>query len=216
MFASIEKVLEAQKWRYATKKFNPQKKIDDQTWKVIEDSLVLTPSSYGLQPWKFFIVQNMEKREALKAASWKQGQVVDCSHMVVFVIKEKLDEAHIDANLQAIIDTRNVTQDSLAGLKKMMLGDLVNGPRAQVIAEWAARQAYIALGNLMTTCALLGVDACPMEGIDPKKYDEILGLEASGWKTVVACPIGYRADDDKYAQIQKVRFKNSEVVTFIK
>lgn len=216
MFTSLDKLLEAQKWRYATKKFDTTKKIDESTWKVIEDSLVLTPSSYGLQPWKFLIVQNAEKRTELMAASWKQAQVVDCSHMVVFVIKEKLDEEHIDKNLKAIVDTRGVDPASLEGLKKMMIGDLVNGARSQVISEWAARQAYIALGNLMTTCALLGVDACPMEGIDAKKYDQILALEGSGWKTVVACPIGYRATDDKYASLKKVRFQNSEVVKFIK
>lgn len=216
MFTNAEKLLQAQNWRYATKKFDAQKKIDDVTWNAIEDSLVLTPSSYGLQPWKFFIVQNMEKRTELMAASWKQAQVVDCSHMVVFVIKEKLDEEHIDQYLKSIVDTRGVDPASLEGLKKMMLGDLVKGARSQVITEWAARQAYIALGNLMTTCALLGVDACPMEGIDPKKYDQILGLEGSGWKTVVACPIGYRAADDKYSSMKKVRFSNSEVVKFIK
>ena len=216
MFISKEKMIEAHKWRYATKKFDNTKKIDDQTWQTIEDSLVMTPSSYGLQPWKFFIVQNMDKRAELMQASWKQAQVVDCSHMVVFVIKEKLDEGHIDAYLKSIADTRGVELATLDGLKKMMLGDLVNGARSQVITEWAARQAYIALGNLMTTCALLGIDACPMEGIDPKKYDQILGLEGSGWKTVVACPVGFRASDDKYASMKKVRFGNSEVVKFIK
>ncbi len=216
MFISKENFISAHTWRYATKKFDASKKIDEATWKLIEDSLVLTPSSYGLQPWKFFIVQNMDKRQELMQASWKQGQVVDCSHMVVFVIKEKLDEGHIDSYLNSIVDTRGVTRESLEGYKKMMLGDLVNGARSQVITEWAARQAYIALGNLMTSCAVLGIDACPMEGIDPKKYDQILGLEGSGWKPVVACPIGYRDSQDKYAETKKVRFKNSEVVKFVK
>ncbi len=216
MFLNSDKLLEAQKWRYATKKFDANKKLDENTWQAIEDSLVLTPSSYGLQPWKFLIVQNQDMRKELMSASWKQAQVVDCSHMIVFVVKEKLDEAHIDANLKAIVETRGVEASSLEGLKKMMMGDLVNGARSQVITEWAARQAYIALGNLMTTCAVLGVDACPMEGIDPKKYDQVLGLVDSGWKTVVACPIGYRASDDKYSTMKKVRFPNAEVVKIIK
>ncbi len=216
MFLSAEKIVELQNWRYATKKFNPSKKIDDKSWKAIEDSLVLTPSSYGLQPWKFYVVQNPEIRNELMAASWKQAQVVDCSHLIVFVIKEKLDEAHIDSFLKSMVDTRGGDLAALDGYKKMMMGDLVTGARSQVIGEWAARQAYIALGNLMTTCAFLGVDACPMEGINPKKYDEILGLTGSGWKTVVACPVGYRANDDKYSSLKKVRFKNSEVVTFVK
>lgn len=216
MFIDKEKLLSAHQWRYATKKFDATKKIDEATWRVLEDTLVLTPSSYGLQPWKFLIVQNAEKRQELLQASWKQSQVVDCSHMVVMVVKEKLDEEHVEKYLQSMCETRGIERASLDGLKKVMAGDLLNGPRAQVITEWASRQAYIALGNLMTNCALLGIDACPMEGINPQKYDEILGLTGSGWKTVVACPVGYRAEDDKYSKMKKVRFNNSEVVKIIK
>lgn len=199
-------------WRYATKKFDPSKKIDKKTWETLEQALVLTPSSYGLQPWKFIIVEDMETRKKLQAASWNQSQVTDCSHHVVFVIKEKMDEEHISKFIEQTAKVRNQDISTLEGYKKMMIGDLVNGPRAEVITEWAARQAYIALGNFMTAAAVLGVDTCPFEGIEPKKYDEILGLAGSGWKTVCACPAGYRAEDDKYAQAKKVRFSANDLI----
>lgn len=207
-----EKLIEALEWRYATKKFNAVKKIDEKTWSMLEKALVLTPSSYGLQPWKFIIVQNQGIKDQLRAVSWNQSQVSDCSHHVVFVIKEKMDESHITHFIEETAKIRGMEASTMDGYKKMMIGDLVTGPRSKTISEWAARQAYIALGNFMTAAAIVGVDACPLEGIDPVKYDEILGLTGSGWKTVCACPAGYRADDDKYSAAKKVRFDASEVI----
>jgi nitroreductase len=207
-----EALLETLEWRYATKKFDSSKKIDEKTWKTLEQALILTPSSYGLQPWKFIIVENQELKEKLKTASWNQSQVTDCSHHVVFAVKEKMDEEHITKFIEQTAKVRGQDISTLEGYKKMMIGDLVNGPRSHVISEWAARQAYIALGNFMTAAATLGVDACPFEGIEPLKYDEILGLTGSGWKTVCACPAGYRSADDKYAGAKKVRFDLSDLV----
>lgn len=209
---SPEKLIESLEWRYATKKFDSAKKIDEKTWKQLEQALILTPSSYGLQPWKFIIVQDNAIKEKLKAASWNQSQVTDCSHHVVFAIKEKLDEAHIDQFIHQTAKIRGQEVSSMEGYKKMMMGDLVSGARGKVIAEWAARQTYIALGNFMTAAAVLGVDTCPLEGIDPVKYDEILGLTDSGWKVVVACPAGHRAPDDKYSSTKKVRFDAKDVI----
>jgi nitroreductase len=207
-----EKLIEALNWRYAVKKFDNTKKIDEKSWNALEDSLVLTPSSYGLQPWKFLIVTDKSVMQKLTAVSWGQKQVEDCSHLVVFVVKEKMDEEHVSKFIETTAAVRGVDPTTLDGYKKMMIGDVVNGPRGKVSFEWAARQAYIALGNFMTSCAVLGIDTCPMEGIDPVKYDEILGLTNSGWRTVVACPAGYRAADDKYSGAQKVRFKNSDLI----
>ena len=209
-----EKLIEALEWRYATKKFDATKKIDEKTWASLEKALILTPSSYGLQPWKFIIVQNQLIKDQLKAVSWNQTQVSDCSHHVVFVIKEKMDEAHITHFIEQTAKVRDMDASTMDGYKKMMIGDLVQGPRSKVISEWAARQAYIALGNFMTAAALVGVDTCPLEGIDPVKYDEILGLSDTGWKTVCACPAGFRAEDDKYASAKKVRFDASEVIVY--
>jgi len=209
---SLTKLIESLQWRYATKKFDASKKIDKKTWEALEQALILSPSSYGLQPWKFIVVENQEIKEALKANSWNQSQVADCSHHVVFVIKEKMDEAHITKFIEQTAKVRGVEAASMDGYKQMMIGDLVKGERSKVISEWAARQAYIALGNFMTAAALIGVDTCPLEGINPAKYDEILDLAGSGWKTVCACPAGYRAADDKYSQAPKVRFDAKDLI----
>jgi nitroreductase len=206
------KLIESLNWRYAVKKFDSTKKIDAATWKTVEDALILTPSSYGLQPWKFVVVTNKEVMQKLTPLSWGQKQVEDCSHLVVIAIKEKISESDINHYIQSMVEQRGAKPEDLEGLKKMMIGDLVKGPRSEMAFEWAARQAYIALGNLLTVSAVLGLDTCPMEGINPPKFDEVLELAGTGFKTVVACPVGYRAADDKYAQVKKIRFPNSELV----
>ncbi len=205
-------LLDALNWRYATKKFDPEKKIPAETWEVLERALVLSPSSYGLQPWKFLVVKDASLREQLVEHSWNQRQVADASHLVVFAAKESITEADVDKLVSAISEARGLTMESLSFYKDMMMGDLVNGPRSAVIKDWSARQVYIALGNLMTCAALLGIDACPMEGFVPSKYDELLGLEGSGYAAVVACPLGYRSDDDQYATLPKVRYPAVDVI----
>lgn len=207
-----ESLLQQLNWRYATKKFDPAKKISAADWATIEKALVLTPSSYGLQPWKFIVVTDPALKAKLRPASWNQSQVEDCSHLVVFAAKVDITEADVDRFVARIAEVRGVSTESLAGYKGYMVGDLVKGPRHAVIQEWAARQTYIAMGNLLTSAALLGVDACPFEGIEPAKYDEILGLQGTGYTTISACPLGYRADDDKYAATPKVRFEAKDVV----
>ena len=205
-------LLDTLRWRYATKAFDPTKKIDAATWDVLAQSLVLTPSSYGLQPWKFLVVTSPELKKQLRPVSWNQAQVEDCSHHVVFLDKTSITEADLDRYVQATVAARGVTADSMAMYKGFMTKDLIQGPRAQVIQSWATNQVYIALGQLMATAALLGVDACPMEGIDPAAYDRILGLEGSGYATRVALPLGYRAAGDKYASLAKVRYPAAELI----
>jgi len=209
---SGESLLQQLNWRYATKKFDPTKKISAADWAVIEQALILTPSSYGLQPWKFIVVTDPALKAKLRPASWNQSQVEDCSHLVVLTAKQDITEADVDRFVARIAVVRGVAIESLAGYKGYMVGDLVKGARHAIIHEWAARQTYIALGNLMTSAALFGVDACPFEGIEPAKYDEILGLHGTGYTTVSACPLGYRAADDKYASAPKVRFEAQDVV----
>lgn len=200
------------KWRYATKKFDATKRIDPATWSALEEALVLSPSSYGLQPWKFLVVTDPALKARLRPASWNQAQVEDCSHHVVFLVKKDLGLPEIEHYVDRIAEVRGVSRESLAGYRGYMVSDLAEGPRAKTINEWAARQVYIALGNFMTAAAVLGVDTCPMEGLVPAKYDEILGLEDSGWATLCACPAGYRAADDKYADAPKVRFPREELI----
>jgi nitroreductase len=209
---STPDLLDALIWRYATKKFDPTKAISAETWAALEDALVLTPSSYGLQPWKFVVVTSPELKEKLKPFSWNQAQVTDCSHYVVFTIKKNLTAADVDRFVARTAEVRSVPVESIAGYRNMMVSDVVNGARSFNVNEWATRQAYIALGNFMTSAALVGVDTCPMEGIEPVNYDKTLDLAEAGYATVVACAAGYRAEDDKYAELAKVRFAKSEIV----
>ena len=210
-----KQLLDALQWRYATKIFDATKKIPADVWSALEKSLVLTPTSYGLQPYHFLVVQDAAKRAALLPNSWGQKQVVDCSHFVVFTARTEMKEADVDRFVKRSAEVRGVPAESLAAYRGMMLGDVVNGPRGKIAHEWAARQCYIALGNLMTAAAVLGVDACPMEGINPPEYDKILGLAGTGYKTVVALALGYRAASDKYASLAKIRYETSELVKVV-
>ena len=209
---TTDQLLAAQAWRYATKQFDASKTIPAPVWQALEDSLVLSPSSYGLQPWQFFVVTNPDLRAKLRPHSWNQTQVTDASHLVVFAIPDKVDVPYMEKYLARIAEVRSVTIESLGFYRDMMMADVIAGPRQAWVNEWAARQVYIALGNFMTSAALVGVDTCPLEGIDPREYDAILDLPANGFNTIVACAAGYRSADDKYATLPKVRFEKSDLV----
>jgi len=210
-----QQLVQALEWRYATKIFDPEKKIPADVWAALEKTLVLTPSSYGLQPYHFLIVQDPAKRAALLPHSWGQKQVVDCSHFVVFTARTEMKEADVTRLISRISAVRGVPAAALNSYRDMMLGDIVNGTRGKVAHEWAARQSYIALGDLMTSAAMLGVDACPMEGLSPADYDQVLQLHGTGYATVVACALGYRADADKYAALAKVRYAPQDLLRVV-
>jgi nitroreductase len=205
-------LLENLNWRYATKQFDPAKPIDPEIWSALEDALVLTPSSYGLQPWKFLIVTSPELKAQLQPFSWNQSQVTDCSHYVVFAIQKNMTAEHVDRFMARTAELRGGTVEAMAAYRNLIVSDLVDGTRSFSINQWSTRQAYIALGNFMTSAALLGVDTCPMEGIEPVNYDRVLGLSTKGFATVVACAAGYRSAADKYAALAKVRFLKSDVL----
>ena len=173
---SNETILRQLQWRHATKKFDAAKRISDEDWTTLEQALILTPSSYGLQPWKFVVITDPATKAKLLPLSWGQRQVVDASHVVVFTIRQNLSEADIDKYLARIVEVRGGTLEALAGFRRMMVGGLLGG--AMDLNHWASLQAYIALGQFMTTAAMVGIDTCPMEGIEPAKYDEVLGLNA--------------------------------------
>jgi nitroreductase len=205
-----EKLLRSLQWRYAVKAFDPAKKIDPVLWDTLETALQLTPSSYGLQPWKFLVVEDLALRARLRAASWNQKQVTDCSHFVVLTHHPEVTESDIDRFLGVTANSRKVPRETLAGYRNVILGDVM-GPRKAMLAEWTARQCYIALGNFMTSAALLGVDTCPMEGLDPGKYDEILGLNETRFRTVVACAAGFRSTADRFSEAPKIRYPKAEI-----
>jgi len=201
------------RWRYATKQFDPTKTIAPDLWETLEETLVLTPSSCGLQPWKFIVITDKDMKAKLRPHSWNQSQVTDCSHYVVFASQKKIDEAYVDRFLAITAEIRGIPVESLAGFRGMIIGTIVQGPINQ--QQWAGNQAYIALGNFMTAAALLGVDTCPMEGFIPAEYDKILGLEEKGLSATVCCAAGYRSEEDKYAKLAKIRFCKEEVIRHI-
>ncbi|HEX8312853.1 MAG TPA: NAD(P)H-dependent oxidoreductase [Chthoniobacteraceae bacterium] len=212
---SSETLLQQLNWRYATKAFDPTRKISAADWQTLEQTLILTPSSYGMQPYKFLVITDTALREKLMPAAWSQRQVVDCSHFVVFARQLTVTAADVEHFIARVAEVRSAAPESLVAYRDVILGDVVTGPRSQMAAEWSARQLYIALGNLMTSAALLGIDVCPMEGFVPAQFDEILGLPAQGLGAVVAAAVGYRSPEDKYAQLTKVRLPASELVTHI-
>ncbi len=209
---SNETLLQQLRWRYAVKKFDPTRKISALDWQTLEEALVLSPSSYGLQPWKFIVVTRPKTREELLPVSWNQAQVVDCSHLVVFAIKKHFGLKQVDDFVQRMAEVRGVPVEALAAYRGYIVQDIIEGIRSHQVNAWSTCQVYIALGNFMTSAAMLGIDTCPMEGIEPDKYDQILGLARRDLGAVVACAAGYRAADDKYATLPKVRFKAEHVI----
>lgn len=199
-------------WRYATKRFDPALRVPAEVFAALEQALILAPSSFGLQPWKFLVVETPAVRAQLRAASWGQPQVTDASHYLVVAGQRTMTVADVDRYFDRQLAVRGGDRAQLAGYRNVIAGFLAKGWAAADLGAWNARQAYIALGQLMTAAAMLGVDTCPMEGIDLAAYDRILGLDDSPFTTLCGCAIGYRAADDKYAAAPKVRFAAQEVV----
>jgi nitroreductase len=214
MTLSPDQLLAALRWRYATKSFDSTKKIPATTWEAIEESLVLTPSSFGLQPWKFLVIQDPGVRGNLLGESWRQLQVTEASHYVVLTARTDLDASDIDAWMERMGEVQASPVETLASYRGVIAG-FAQAMSHEARHAWNVRQAYIALGQLMASAAVLGVDACPMEGISAAGYDQVLGLAGSGYATVVACALGYRAAGDKYAAIPKARFERARIIRHI-
>ncbi len=212
---SPEQVLKQLEWRYATKKFDPTKKIDKATWNALEQSLVLSPSSFGLQPWQFFVVGNPELRQKLLEPSWGQKPVVDASHLVVFAIKKDLDTKYVDRYVARMAEVQQVPIEKLSGFSNMVKGYLKEPPFPLDVNKWAAKQVYLALGVFLSCAAMMEIDTLPMEGFIPAQYDEILGLDSIGYSAVVVCAVGYRAQDEPHQHDPKVRFPTEEVVQYL-
>jgi nitroreductase len=210
-----EQLIEQLNWRYAVKGFDATKKINDADWKTLEDALVLSPSSYGLQPWKFYVVTDENVRKELLPHAWNQSQITDSSHLVVIAAKKNSNAADIEKYVDRIIEVRGSKREDLDVLKGMMLNSQKMATESGFINEWSARQCFIALGNLMTSAAVLGIDACPMEGFLPPEFDRVLNINEDGYFSVVVCALGYRSDADWLAKLPKVRYENSEVVKHI-
>jgi len=196
--------IENQNWRYATKKFDATKKVSTEDLETLKKAIQLSSSSYGLQLYKVFIIENPEVRAQLQPVSWGQSQIVDASHLLVFANIVNVQESHIDAYVQNIADTRGLSIEDLKGYSDFMKSKIVPLPVEQK-AVWTSKQTYLALGNLLNAAAELKIDVTPMEGFEPEKYNEILGLDKLGLNASLVAAIGYRHEEDATQHFAKVR-----------
>ncbi len=204
-------ILEKLNLRYACKKFDASKKLSDEQLHVVKEALRLAPSSYGAQPYKYVIVENPQIRESLVEHSWGQQQVKDASHLLVLCYDTNgLNEAGVDSFIKLVADTRGQQPSDLQGYRDMIF-NTANSMSNEAKENWQSRQIYIALGQLMTVLAVEGIDSCPMEGFVNEKYDEILGLNDKGLKSVVVIPVGFRSEEDMYSAAPKVRKPQEEI-----
>lgn len=209
----MSKFIESQNWRYATKKFDASKKISDTDLEILKEAIRLSSSSYGLQPYKVLIVENPELRAQLQPAAWGQSQIVDASHLFIFANMINVGEKEIDTYLGNIAETRGIPLENIAGYGDFMKSKIASLPE-DVKNTWTAKQTYLALGNLLNAAAELKIDATPMEGFEPEKVNEILGLNALGLNATLIATVGYRHEEDANQHVKKVRKSKEEL--FIK
>jgi len=206
----MNKIIEDLNWRYATKKYDATKKISAEDFNTIKESLRLSPSSFGLQPLKYIVVENKELREELKVHSFNQSQITDASHMIVFCSLIDIKENHIDQYIENIAKTRSQEIEKIVGFGDYMKKEIFPMDKI-LLANWNSKQAYIALGQVLHTCANLRVDATPMEGFKADKYDEVLGLKEQNLKSILVCAFGYRSIDDVNSSLLKVRKSHNDL-----
>ncbi len=208
-------VIEKLKWRYATKKFDASKKVSTKKIDILKEAFNLTATSYGLQPLKLVIIQNSELQNKLVPISMNQEQVRDASHVLVICIEKTIDTQHIKRYFSNVKSVRGTSDEILNPFKDYLI-DSFSKKTEEEIKSWMVKQAYIALGNLLTVCAMEEIDSCPMEGFSPQEYDDVLGLDKLGLQSVLVLPVGYRAEDDFFADLKKVRRGVDEVIIKIK
>jgi nitroreductase/dihydropteridine reductase len=199
-------IIESLNWRYATKKFDSNRKLSNNQINTLKESFNLTASSYGLQPIKLVVISNKELKNTLLEYSMNQQQVVQCSHLLVICIENSINEAYIESYFKRVMDIRNTPANILESFKKLISKEFNDMSNTSII-NWSRNQAYLALGNLMTVCSVESIDSCPMEGFLPEKYDEILDLNSKNLKSVLVMPVGYRSVDDEFSGYKKVRKK---------
>ena len=207
----VEKSIEHLRWRYAVKQFDPVRILPKEKIEGLKHAFNLTATSYGLQPIKMVVVKNKDIQEKLVPCSYGQAQVEDASHVLVICIENKIDTAFINQYFDRVKQVRGTSEAIL----KPFEDSLVHSFRKMKIEEikiWATNQAYLALGNLLSYCALAQIDSCPMEGFLPDAYDKILGLGKIGLTSVLVLPVGYRAKSDPFSKMEKVRKEVDESI----
>ena len=197
-------IIESLNWRYATKKFDSNRKLSKNQVNILKNAFNLTASSYGLQPIKLIVISNPEIKNTLLDSSFNQKQVIQCSHLLVICIETDIDESYIELYFKRVVDIRKTSAKVLESFKNSIINEFNDMSNTSII-NWSKNQAYLALGNLMTVCAVEGIDSCPMEGFVPEKYNEILDLKSKNLKSVLVMPVGYRSVDDQFSSFKKVR-----------
>lgn len=204
-------IIDSLKWRYATKKFDPTKKLSSSQLQTLKEAFNLTATSYGLQALSLVIVKNSDIRETLVPHCFGQQQVVDASHLLVLCYPEHFDGKDVTNYFNRVIAERNTPEETIKPFKDFLINEF-DTKSTQDKHNSFAKQTYIALGNLLTVCAFEKIDSCPMEGFIPAKVDEVLDLKAKNLKSALLLPVGFRAEDDFMAKEKKVRKPLSESI----
>lgn len=208
-------IIEQLEWRYAVKKFDAAKLVSDVQIEKLKQAFNLTATSYGLQPIKMVIVQNKEVQTQLVPSSMQQLQVAQASHVLVLCIEKNIDAEYISGYFEKVKSVRGTSDEILAPFKDNIISSFSNKDVKEV-HEWSKNQAYLALGNLLTVCAIEKIDSCPMEGFSPEAYDKKLNLNEKGLTSVLVLPVGYRAEDDVFSTFKKVRRNIEDSIIEIK
>lgn len=198
-------------WRYATKKFDNNKKLSQEKLQVLKQAFNLTATSFGLQTIKLLVIEDKDLRTSLVKYSYSQKQVLDASHLLVICIQNNIEDLDVNTYYNNIKSIRK-TPDTILEPYRLDLIKMMKKKSVKEQQQWSRNQAYIALGNLMTVCAIEGIDACPMEGFVPNKYDAKLKLKEKNLQSVLLLPVGYRSKDDMFADFKKVRKPIEEAV----
>ncbi|MFA5916982.1 MAG: NAD(P)H-dependent oxidoreductase [Candidatus Gracilibacteria bacterium] len=210
----MNNIIDSLNWRYATKIFDKTKKVKKADLDEIIEAFRLSSSAFGVQPWKLLVIENQKVKDSLVESSWGQSQISDCSHLLVLCRIINLDDKFVDKNLDAMVEQRGTSRENLVGYEQRVKGYLKDlGENGK--EYFGTKQVFLALGNLLTVLAIKKIDSCTIGGFIPEKYDEILNLKQKGLASVIALPIGYRSEEDKYGKLKKVRFSREEVVEMI-
>ncbi|WP_027067868.1 NAD(P)H-dependent oxidoreductase [Maribacter sp. Hel_I_7] len=210
----MNSIVDKLNWRYATKKFDSSKKVSEKDLETLLEAARLTASSYGLQPYEIYVIEDTDVRQKLRKASYDQPQITDASYLIVLANKPTFNETIIDDYIANIMAIRGVSKEDLEGFSQTMKSTLLVLPDAYK-NTWTSNQAYIVLGNLMTVASEMKIDTCPMEGFDKAKYNEILGLTDKDLNAAVVLAVGYRSADDTTQHYPKVRYSKEQIITHI-
>ncbi|WP_026451500.1 NAD(P)H-dependent oxidoreductase [Aequorivita capsosiphonis] len=203
--------IEKLKWRYATKRFDSSRILSDEKLNILKETFNLTATSFGLQPLKLVIINKAELKEKLMPFTFNQTQVRDASHVFILCIERKINKEFIIDHFKRVEGTRNTPRDILEPFEKDLIASFTEKDAGE-IRDWMINQLYLTLGALLTVCAVEKIDACPMEGFQPEKYDEFLGLDKKGLASVIVLPVGYRDESDFFINMKKVRRGVDELI----